>query len=68
MSIKKLEYEDCLLIENIMNKVNELIDAVDEQDQRINRLWKFLRMRETVRNKDVKDQAPAEDKTEDKKV
>jgi len=50
-----------------MNKVNEVIDAVEEQDQRINRIWKFLRMRETAKNRDVKDQGPVADKTEDKK-
>ena len=44
--IKKLEYEECLLMENIMNKINEVIDEVEDQNQRINRLWKFLRMRE----------------------
>lgn len=46
MSIKKLEYEECLLVENIMNKLNEVIDEMEDQNQRINRIWKFLRKRE----------------------
>lgn len=44
--IKKLEYEDGFLMENLLTKINDLIDEVEDQNQRINRLWKFLRKRE----------------------
>jgi hypothetical protein len=47
MGIKKLEYDEAMLVENIMTKINELVEEVEDQNQRINRIWKFLRMRET---------------------
>ncbi len=54
MSIEKLKYEDSFLMENILNKLNEVIDELEDQNQRINRLWKFLRMREQKQQQEEK--------------
>jgi len=46
MAIKKIEYEDAYMMENIINKINEIIDEVNDQDKRIDRHWRFHRLRE----------------------
>ena len=46
MSIEKLKYEDTFMMEKLMDKINEIIDEIDDIKAGQNRIWKFLRMKE----------------------
>lgn len=44
--MEKLNYEDSLMLDLIIEKINELVEADKETNKRIDRLWKFLRLKE----------------------
>lgn len=44
--MEKLSLEDALMIENVVDKINLIIEELEYLDKRIDRLWKFNRMRE----------------------
>ena len=41
--MEKLTLEDALMIENVIEKINEIIDRLDAIDKRIDAHWKFHR-------------------------
>jgi hypothetical protein len=41
--MEKITLEDALMIENVVNKINEVIDRLDAIDKRIDAHWKFHR-------------------------
>jgi len=45
MGIKKLTYDDALMLDNIVNTMNELIEEVEYINKRIDRLWKYVRIK-----------------------
>lgn len=48
MPLKKLRYEDAIMLENIIDKLNEIVDYVngleEHYDRRIGNHWKYHRM------------------------
>jgi len=41
--MEKITLEDALMIENVVNKFNEIIDRLDAIDKRVDAHWKFHR-------------------------
>ncbi len=48
--MEKLTVEDALLIENVVGKINEIIEETEFLNKRIDRLWKYLRLKEEKKN------------------
>lgn len=42
--MKKLDYDDSLMLENLVNNMNELIEENEYLHKRINMLWKYVRV------------------------
>ncbi len=42
--MEKLTLEDALMVENVVAKLNEMIEETEYLNKRIDRLWKYLRM------------------------
>lgn len=47
--MEKLNYEDGLMLENILDRINELIEEVEYLGKRIDRHWKYHRVEEERR-------------------
>jgi tetrahydromethanopterin S-methyltransferase subunit G len=41
--MEKLTVEDALMIENVVNKMNEIIDRLDAVDKRMDNHWSYHR-------------------------
>lgn len=54
--MEKLTYEDAMLLENVVSKMNEIIDRLEAIDVRIDKHWSYHRHKsmenETPINKD----------------
>jgi hypothetical protein len=53
MALKKLTYDDALMLETIVDALNELMEESEYTNKRISRLWKYLRIGEK-KDKEVK--------------
>jgi hypothetical protein len=46
MSLTKLDYNDALMLENLVETINELIEENEYLHKRIDHLWKFIRVKD----------------------
>ena len=44
--IEKLKLDDAWMLENIVDRINQLIDAFEYLDKRMDRHWQYHRMKE----------------------
>lgn len=50
--MEKLKLEDALMLDGLVDKINEIVEEINYTNKRVDRLWKYIRIKEKENDKE----------------